>query len=196
MKVGVIGDGGLSKEIVQYLKYMGEEVKIFVSDEYYSGQAYVSKLSEFDFNEYYPLLCFSDTVRKMNVANIMPSNAKWYTFIHPTAQIYTSEPIGEGSIIGPNVVITSDVKIGNHVLLNVSSIVGHNSMIGSFSTINPHGVVSGDCTIGDCVFIGTNATIREKVHIVENSIIGMGSVVVKDIDSTGTYLGVPARRVK
>ena len=53
--------------------------------------------------------------------------------------------------------------------------------------------ISGDCKIGDNVYIGTGATIKQGVSIASNTVIGMGAVVVKDINKEGTYVGNPAK---
>jgi acetyltransferase-like isoleucine patch superfamily enzyme len=46
--------------------------------------------------------------------------------------------------------------------------------------------------VGDRVSIGSNATIM-PVRIVDDVVIGAGSVVTKDITAPGTYAGNPAR---
>jgi serine acetyltransferase len=50
--------------------------------------------------------------------------------------------------------------------------------------------------IGDCVYIGTNAVIREGVHICDGVTIGAGAVVLNDITESGVYAGVPAKKIK
>jgi acetyltransferase-like isoleucine patch superfamily enzyme len=48
--------------------------------------------------------------------------------------------------------------------------------------------------IGNRVSIGSNATIM-PVRIVDDVVIGAGSVVTKDITTAGMYAGNPARRL-
>ncbi len=50
-------------------------------------------------------------------------------------------------------------------------------------------------TIGDNVWIGGNVTILPGVSIGQNSIIGAGSVVVSNIPSNTTCVGVPAKSI-
>jgi UDP-3-O-[3-hydroxymyristoyl] glucosamine N-acyltransferase len=59
----------------------------------------------------------------------------------------------------------------------------------------PGSVVSGNCNIGDCVYLGSNSSVREKISICDNTIIGLSSGVVKNIETTGTYVGVPAKKI-
>lgn len=53
-----------------------------------------------------------------------------------------------------------------------------------------------DIIIGDHVWIGKNCNILKGVMIGNNSVIGMGSVVTKDIESNSIYVGNPAKKVK
>jgi serine acetyltransferase len=60
----------------------------------------------------------------------------------------------------------------------------------------PGAIVSGNVTIYDCVYMGTNSSIREKISIHSLSTIGMNSCVVKNVNETGTYVGVPIKKIK
>ncbi len=77
--------------------------------------------------------------------------------------------------------------------------VGHGVMFinGTFSTGGPAGGAKElwrETVIGNRVSIGSNATIM-PVRIVDNVVIGAGSVVTRDITAPGTYAGNPARRL-
>lgn len=195
MNVAIIGNGGLAREVKQYLRVMGIFPTTFVSDEFYDGTIDTLKLSEFDASVYNPLICIADPFAKKRIVESLPIDTKYFTFIHPSAQIYTHHPIGTGSIICPNVVMTTDVKIGSHVLLNYNTTIGHDTYIGDYSTINPNSAISGNCNIQKNVFVGSKSAIREKTFIVSGTIIGMGSVVVKNIEKSGTYVGVPSKEI-
>jgi acetyltransferase-like isoleucine patch superfamily enzyme len=60
----------------------------------------------------------------------------------------------------------------------------------------PGSVISGDVNIGNNVYLGTNASIREKLSIYSLSVIGMNSCVIKHIEESGVYVGVPAKKIK
>jgi sugar O-acyltransferase (sialic acid O-acetyltransferase NeuD family) len=196
MIVGIIGNGGLGREVKSYLDKIGIHSNFFVSDEYYDNSPNTIKLSEFDTKKYSALVCIADVFVRERIVNSLPKETEYFTFIHSTAQIYSNYRIGTGSIIGPNVVITTDTKIGNHVLINYNTTIGHDTTISDYCTINPNSSISGNCDIGKNVFIGCGSYIREKVKICRNVVIGMGSVVVKDITKSGTYIGVPSKEMK
>lgn len=54
----------------------------------------------------------------------------------------------------------------------------------------------GDVHICKGVFIGANVTICNAVTIGENSVIGAGSIVTKDIPAGEIWAGNPARLIK
>lgn len=102
--------------------------------------------------------------------------------------------IGVGSILCPGVVLTTNVTIGKHCLLNLNATVGHDVIIKDYVTLSPGVNISGNCVIQDFCYIGTNASVREKTHIAACSTVGMQSGVVRPIEESGIYLGVPAKR--
>ena len=60
----------------------------------------------------------------------------------------------------------------------------------------PGSIISGNCKLGNKIYIGTNTSIREKLTICDNIVIGLGSSVVKNINKSGTYVGSPTTILK
>lgn len=54
----------------------------------------------------------------------------------------------------------------------------------------------GTVSAGSGTWIGAGATVSNNISICPDCMIGAGAVVVKDIDSAGTYMGVPARKIQ
>ena len=44
-------------------------------------------------------------------------------------------------------------------------------------------------------WVGAGVTVSNNVSICEECMIGAGTVIVKDIKESGTYVGVPARKI-
>ena len=120
--------------------------------------------------------------------------------------------VGDNCFIGPfveiqkNVVIGNNCKIQSHSFICELVTIGNNCFISHGvmfinDTFNSVGPAGGDQTkwkktkIGNNVSIGTNSTIL-PVTICDNTIIGAGSVVTKDITKTGIYAGNPAKKMK
>ena len=69
-------------------------------------------------------------------------------------------------------------------------------VIEDFVTIYPGVNVSGNCNLGSCSELGTGSKIIEGKSIGSNSIIGAGTVVIRDIKDNCTAVGVPAKIIK
>ena len=50
--------------------------------------------------------------------------------------------------------------------------------------------------IGNRCFIGAGATVIDKISICDDVIIGANAAVINNIDSPGTYVGNPVRKIK
>lgn len=103
--------------------------------------------------------------------------------------------LGAGNLIFPKSVLTTDILVMDFVLIYLGCTVGHESALGNFTTLSPGVHVSGNVQIGDKVFLGTGAVVLEKISICPNVIIGAGAVVTKDIVLSGTYVGVPVKKL-
>ena len=121
---------------------------------------------------------------------------KYPTLIDPSVIMGDGCIIGEGSIICAGNILTVDVKIGKHVILNLQGTFGHDDDIGSYCTINPGCNISGKVVMGECVDIGTGTKVIQGIYISKSTVIGAGSTVIRNIEQSGTYVGTPAKAIK
>lgn len=103
---------------------------------------------------------------------------------------------GGGCIICAGSVLTTNVSLGGFVQVHTGCNIGHDVTIMSYTTVSPGVNISGKVTIGQNCFLGVGTSIIEKVTIVGDVIIGAGGVVIDDIKESGTYVGVPVRKIK
>jgi sugar O-acyltransferase (sialic acid O-acetyltransferase NeuD family) len=153
-------------------------------------------IEDSDLSVYNVVISNGDPIIRKKIFNTLPFETNFITIIHPQAIISPWVTIGRGSVICAGCVITCDIEIGEHSQLNLHSTVGHDTRIDSFFTSAPGVNISGNCAIGSCVYIGTNASIKAGISIVNNSIIGMGASVIRSITEAGTYGGVPAKQIE
>lgn len=118
------------------------------------------------------------------------------TLIHPDAIISRRVRIGNGSVVMAGAVINSDAVIGEGCIINTGATVDHDCQIQSFSHISVGAHVAGTCEIGARTWIGAGATVSNNVNICSDCMIGAGAVVIENIEESGTYVGVPAKRIK
>lgn len=135
-------------------------------------------------------------IRKTIIDKFTDTNVKFATLIDPSVILSNRVEIGEGSIICAGTILTVDISIGKHVIINLDCTLGHDDIINDFVTIYPSVNVSGNVEIGECSELGTGAQIIQGKRIVSNTIIGAGAVAVKDIEERGTYVGSPVRKIK
>lgn len=192
MKLAIFGYGGHAREVA---KQINKEVEFFVDDEY--SNDFAQPVSSFNPQTHMMMVAVGDSKERKKVVEKLPRGTSYFTFIHPTAQIMSDDiVIGQGSFIGANCILTTNILLGNHSLLNRGVQIGHDSVIGNFFSAMPGVIVSGNVLIGDNVYMGNNSTAREKISICEEVVIGSNACVVKDIISRGVYVGVPAKFLK
>ena len=121
---------------------------------------------------------------------------KFPTLVHPDAVIAKDTKIGDGSVVMAGGVVNSGAQIGTGCIVNTSSSIDHDCRIGNYVHIAVGAHVCGTVTIEGCTWVGAGSTISNNVSICEACIIGVGTVVVKNIVESGTYIGVPAKLMR
>lgn len=193
ISLAIIGNGGFAREVRAYY------------EEHYANQLSDYRVQHYEFeniknipSEVYRSISViaigNGTVRKKIV--LENTDLEFRLLNYGKSYDHDTNFIGEGTIICPGTIITTNVHIGRHVIINLNCTIGHDCHIGNFVTISPGAHVSGNVHIGECCYIGTGAVIREKISICADAVIGAGAVVVKDIIEPGVYVGNPAKRIK
>lgn len=108
--------------------------------------------------------------------------------------------IGDNVSIGANSTVERAAlevtKIGDGVAIDDLTQVGHNVTIGKGTTVANGAVLCGGVTIGERCSIAPNACIRQRLKIGNDSLVGLGAVVVKDVPPNSVYAGNPAKQME
>jgi sugar O-acyltransferase (sialic acid O-acetyltransferase NeuD family) len=142
------------------------------------------------------VLAVANPALKKSIINRINSSIEFATLIHPTVIYGDRVSIGYGAIICAGTIITTDVSIGNHVILNLMCTVGHDTVIADLCSFMPSVNISGEVSIGQGVYVGTGAKIINQLTIGNGAIIGAGAVVSKSIPENCTAVGIPAKPIK
>ena len=134
--------------------------------------------------------------RRRVALRLRPLAAAFPIARHPAAVVGRHAAIGEGAMICPCAVVTTDVKIGVFACLNYHVSIAHDVVLGDFVTIAPGANLSGFTRVGDGCDLGAGAVTVPGVSIGEWSIVGAAASVTKDLPANCTAVGVPAKVIK
>jgi len=206
-KIAIFGIGGLAKDVFYCLKDIFkannisiDEQVVFVDKEKTSENYFLNcpLFVEADFisDDFQVILAIGNpNIRKQIVAGLS-KNTFFPTIVHPTVLLNETATLEKGVVILPNSVISCDVTIGDFTIVDRAVQVGHDCKIGNFVHLSPTCVISGNVKLYSCVEIGTGASLKQNIEIAEETVIGMGTVVVKSITEKGIYIGNPAKKLK
>ena len=210
-KIVIVGAGGFGREVEWLINRVNKvkptyEVIGFADDGKEKGEPVghsavifntdeLSKTSE----KYSVAIAVGNAkVRKMLAEKISSNkNLSFPNLIDP-AVIYDKEEVtlGEGNIICGGTIMTVNINIGNFNIINLDCTIGHDDILKDYITIYPSVNVSGNVIVNDCTEIGTGTQIIQGLSVNGNTIIGASAAVVKNIEESGTYVGVPVKRIK
>ena len=206
----IIGAGGFGKEVAWLVERINEtrktwNIKGFIDDNKADGDSrsgysilgdvqFLKEIAEHC--EVYAVCAIGTAqVKKQAIERLKDSKVRFATVVDPSVIIGNRAKIGEGTIVCANTVLAVDSSIGNHVIINIACVIGHDDVIEDFVTVHPSVNVSGNVTVGNTSELGTGTRIIQGRTIAPNTIVGAGAVVIKNITESGTYVGVPAQKV-
>ena len=127
------------------------------------------------------------------VANAGVTPDRFETLVHPTAAVASTAHVGRGAVLFPHVSVGSYATIGDHVLVLPSSVVSHDVRVGAHTCVAAGACLSSCVSIGTSVYLGTNCSIIGSVRIGDRALVGMGAVVLDDVDDEAVVVGNPAK---
>jgi sugar O-acyltransferase (sialic acid O-acetyltransferase NeuD family) len=134
--------------------------------------------------------------REMMAQKIYDAGFKLAKLISPTAVVSDRAHIADGVIIMHGCVISCDAVLEENIYLNYYVLIAHDSSVGKNSVLSSKSITGGHVRIGHSTYIAQGVQIRDRINIGSNTIIGMGSVVLRDISDGVIAMGTPARAMK
>lgn len=206
----LIGGGGHCKSVLDSILQLNEYLKIGIIDKKDKIDSSVmgipvvgcdQNLKNLFHNGYkYAFITLGSigdsSIRKKLYDKLIKIGFKIPIIIDPSASVSKSAMIESGVFIGKQSIVNSDSIIRKCSIINSGSIVEHDCQIGDFVHIAPGAVLGGNVHIGENSHIGLNASIKQQVKIGANTMIGMGSIVLNDIDDNIIAYGNPCREAK
>ena len=134
-----------------------------------------------------------NTVRKNIYEEGKKKGYEYISYVSSKATVCGNK-IGENCFILEDNTLQPFTSIGNNVVMWSGNHIGHHGKIEDHVFFTSHVVLSGHCHVKERAWFGVNSTIRDGVVIGEGSLIAMGSLITKNTDGNGFYMGSPAKK--
>lgn len=212
-RVVIVGAGGCGREVLWVIRECNEAAiektgqALYQIEGFVDAQKIEDKLCDVPYLGSYDWFLTNEDAyavcaighprtRQLVVQQLTNLGVKFFSVIHPAVRMSDYVEIGEGSIVCAGAILTTQVKLGKHVQINMNSTIAHDVTIGDFATVAPGANVSGNVSIGQGCDIGTNSSIIQGLKIGVGVILGAGAVVNQDLEENTVAVGVPAKSIK
>lgn len=132
----------------------------------------------------------SAALRKRLYFRVRQAQGALCTIISPSAYVSPHAQIGPGSIIMHYALVNAGVKVGENCIINTRAVLEHETRVGNHCHVSTNTTLNGQVLIQDETFVGSGTTINNGVRVCSGAVIGAGSLVLRDIDRAGTYVGM------
>ncbi|HHY82497.1 MAG TPA: acetyltransferase [Clostridiales bacterium] len=117
------------------------------------------------------------------------------TVIDPSCFVSRSARIGPGTVLYPGCYVGQNAVIGEFVFCLAGCIINHDDVIEEGCILASGVRIAGNVRVERKAYLGQACTIRQFLTIGEQSLIGTGAVVVKDVRPNTIVVGNPAREL-
>ncbi|MGL9837135.1 hypothetical protein EB22_01374 [Enterococcus faecium] len=197
-KLAIIGASGHGKVVADIARRNGYKEIVFLDDNdsihECGGYPVIGKSSEAGMIDADVIIGIGNAGVRKQIQESIPDE-KLVTLIHPDAVVAEDVAIGKGTVVMAGAVINSGVRIGKGCIINTCSSVDHDCIVEDFVHVAVGSHLCGTVNVGTGTWIGAGATVINNVFICPDCMIGAGTVIVNNIWESGTYVGVPARRI-
>ena len=204
-RIVIVGAGGFGREIFAWLRssprfLQRENVDniVYIDDRQDSTglpAPCVSSVEAYTPSDSDKFICAigAPHVRRAVVEKIETRSGKFVPFIHDSVVMGLNVVAKTGLVVCPNVIISSDIQIGAHVHINSNCTIGHDVVIDDFATLSPSCNLTGGVVVKKDAFLGTAVTVIPEKKIGAGSLVGAGSVVLRDVPPGVTSFGNPSK---
>jgi len=197
----IVGTGGHGKVVLDCAKKYYKTISFLTNDTHSKGINGYPILFEQETSIDYIIQNFDELIVAIGNNNVRLNISMDYkikgiklaTIIHEKAIISENTIIGEGTVVLANAVINSFANIGRCCIINTGAIIEHDCILKDGVHISPNAAMGGTVLIGEKTWVCVGSSISNNIKIGDNSVIGAGSVIIKDVPSKVLVAGVPAK---
>jgi len=206
--LAIIGSGHLGQQIAHYTISDKQYEKVvffddFTSEKEINGFAVLGKsdaiVSEFKNNSFDELIIgigYKHLAVRKQLFERFSAEIPFGKIIHSSSWVDATASIKEGCVIYPSCCIDANAVIDCNTILNVSCTIGHDTIVGKHCFLSPRVALAGFINIEELCILGINSTVIDNISIVSKTKLGGGTVVTKNIEHNGLYVGNPHRFIR
>ncbi|MDM8553324.1 acetyltransferase [Desulfococcaceae bacterium HSG7] len=205
--IAIYGASGFGRELAWLIescakKGMNYRIVCFVDDnekKHGSVLNNISILSLTETKKQYPAVAVvggigNPKIRENRMNKAEEEGFVFETVIHPDTERSEWLEIAEGVVICAGNILTTNIRLGHHVQINLDCTIGHDVIMGDYTTLAPGVHVSGWVHFGKRVYVGTGAVIingteEKPLSIGDDAVIGAGACVTKSVPPFETWGG-------
>lgn len=201
-KVIFIGAGEYAESVYDSIQKEEYELVGFVDKYkkgYHIGKPILSATIEelCNFKDYTYFISIGDVKqREKQFEEVKKLGLETINIIDKTAIISNSVKIGTGNFIGKMSIVNSGTVIGDNNMINSRALIEHHCKIMNHTRISTSTTINGAVIVEDGVYLGSMACCIGQQKLGEFSVVGAGAVVLGDVESYCTVVGVPAKVIK
>jgi len=129
----------------------------------------------------YPLAIGNGAVRRHLASRVDAAGCAALVLIHPCASMGADVVLGSAAILFAGVRLTTNIRIGRHVHINLNSTLRHVTVLDDHTTVNPLIAASGGVTVGEASTLGTHSAVLQNLTIGHDTFVGGSAPVVKGV---------------
>lgn len=209
-KIAIFGSSSFGREVADICHELGFEDMVFIDD--YTDAAEATGIRIFKNHDvgsleakgYEFAIGVGAPEIRQKIAAEFP-DLPYPNLVHPSSTFGRGQreaiENSRGNIIAAGVRLSHNIELGNFTVLNLNAVVGHDCILEDYVSIMSGSLISGNVAIREGVYIGCgvsviNGTAQQKIEIGKNSVVGMGAVVLRDVNEDSKVFGNPARQMR
>lgn len=145
------------------------------------------------------VIAIGDNWSRYNVRNQilnLEPNFNFINAIHPSVIIGNNVVLGVGIVAMAGTIFNPKSKIGDFCFFATGSQVEHDCTIEEFASISAGSVTGGFVTLKKFSAITLGVTVLDRITIGENTVVGSGSLVIKDLPDNVLAYGNPCMIIR